>query len=261
MRPKPDHLGPECARQFRDQSVVAAYHYRPPYPATVFDVLVGLVVEPGIVLDDGTGTAELARGLVGRVDAVDAVDPSPGMVAKGRGLPGGDDPSLTWIVGSAEDAPLRARYGLITAGSSLHWLEWEVALPRFRTLLALGGVLAIVEQRELPKPWDGALQEIIDRLSTNRLFRPYDLVAELAERGLFRAAGRQVTAPVAFAQPVVEYVESFHARNGFLRDRMSREAATAFDDALGALVGPFAREGMVRLEIAGEVTWGLPAPG
>ncbi|HEU0115701.1 MAG TPA: class I SAM-dependent methyltransferase [Thermomicrobiales bacterium] len=259
-RPKPDHLGPEFASQFRDPAVVAAYHLRPPYPDETFDILADLLVAPGTALDVGAGTGEIARRLVGRAAAVDAVDPSTGMIARGRGLPGGDHPSLHWIVGTAEDAPLRPPYGLIVAAASLHWLDWPVALPRFRDLLAPGGVLAIVELRQAPNPWDGALQRMIDRYSTNRRFRPYDLVAELSERNLFQELGRRGTAPVDFSQSVADYVASFHARNGFSRDRMAPDDAAAFDRAVAQLVAPDAPAGAVELRVTGEVVWGKPAP-
>ena len=111
------------------------------------------------------------------------------MLERGRQLPGGDHPLLTWINGSAEDTPLHPPYGLITAAASLHWMAWEIVLPRFRDLLVPGGVLAIVEQRQAPQPWDDALIEVITRYSTNRFYQPYDLIAELEQRGLFPAAG------------------------------------------------------------------------
>ncbi|HET7095533.1 MAG TPA: methyltransferase domain-containing protein [Thermomicrobiales bacterium] len=260
MRPKPDHLGPEFASQFRDPSVVAAYRHRPPYPDEVFDILADLLVAPGTALDVGAGTGEIARRLVGRAATVDAVDPSAGMIAKGRGLPGGDRPSLRWIVGTAEAAPLRPPYGLIVAAASLHWMDWEIALPRFRDLLAPGGVLAIVELRATPNPWDDALQRVIDRFSTNRRYRPYDLIVELSERGLFQELGRRAAAPVDFSQPVAAYVESFHARNGFSRDRMAPQAAAAFDTAVERLVVPHADAGSISLRIVGDVIWGQPAP-
>lgn len=260
MRPKPDHLGPDFASQFRDPSVVAAYHHRPPYPDEVFAILADLLVAPGAALDVGAGTGEIARRLVGRAVAVDAVDPSAGMVAKGRALPGGDHPSLRWIAGTAEDAPLRPPYGLIIAAASLHWMDWETALPRFRDLLSPGGVLATVELREEPNPWDDALRPLIARFSTNRHFHPYDLIEELSERRLFQEIGRRRTAPVTFSQSVAAYVESFHARNGFSRDRMAPEDAVAFDAAVERLVAPHAEDGSVSLRIAGEVVWGRPAP-
>jgi SAM-dependent methyltransferase len=258
--PKPDHLGPEYASQFRDPAVAAAYHLRPPYPDGVFDILADLLVASGTALDVGAGTGEIARRLVGRAAAVDAVDPSAAMVAKGCAQPGGDHPSLRWIVGTAEDAPLRPPYGVIVAAASLHWFDWPVALPRFRALLAPGGLLAIVELREEPNPWDDALRPVIARFSTNRRFCPYDVVAELTARDLFEETGRRRTAPVSFSQPTTAYVESFHARNGFSRDRMAPDAAVAFDAAVERLVAPHAAAGSISLRIVGEVVWGQPAP-
>jgi len=258
--PKPDHLGPEYGSQFADPSVVAAYRYRPPYPDEALAALVDLVVPPGLVLDAGAGTGEIARGLAGRVAGVDALDPSPGMIAAGRALPGGDHPALTWLLGRAEDAPLGGPYGLITAASSLHWMEWEAMLPRFRDALSPGGVLAIVGQASSPNPWDAALQPVIDRYSTNRKYRPYHLVDELTQRGLFQELGRRSTQPTTFTQLVAEYVESFHARNGFSRDRMAPDEAAAFDAAARSVVLPHADAGSVTLIITGTVVWGVPAP-
>jgi SAM-dependent methyltransferase len=258
--PKPDHLGPEYGAQFSDPAVVAAYRHRPPYPAGVFEVLAGLVVEPRAVLDAGCGTGAIARGLVGRVDRVDAVDPSAAMLATGRALPGGDHPALRWILGAAEGASLGPPYGLVVTASSLHWMEWSVVLPRFQRCLASGGVLAIVGERVLPTPWDKALAPVIARHSTNRRYRPYDLIEELETRCLFRPLGSHTTEPVPFVQPVAAYAESFHARNGFSRDRMDPAAAAAFNRAVTEVVSPYSPDGVVRLEVAADIVWGEPAP-
>jgi SAM-dependent methyltransferase len=260
MQPKPAHLNPEYAQQFGDPSVVAAYHHRPPYPPQVIDHLLSLLVAPGTVLDAGTGTGEIARVLAQRGVRVDALDPSVAMLERGRHSPGGDHPLLTWTHGAAEDAPLGPRYGLITTAASLHWMAWEIVLPRFRDLLIPGAVLAIVEQRQAPRPWDSALSQVVTRYSINRFYQPYDLVAELTRRTLFHSLGQVQTDPVPFTQPVADYVESFHARNGFSRDRMSPEAATAFDTEAEHLVRPFAREGLITLEVTGHIVWGHPAP-
>lgn len=258
MLPKPNHLGPAYAAQFTDPSVVAAYHLRPPYPADLFDVLDRLIVDtPRAVLDLGTGTGEIARPLIGRVDRVDAVDPSAGMVARARQLPGGDHPRITWICAPAEAAPLRGPYALVTAGASLHWMDWEVVLPRIREVLSPSGMLAIVNTHELPVPWEAPLRQLIARFSTNQEYQPYDLIAELERRQLFQRRGHQATVPVRFTQSVADYIESFHARNGLSRDRMGSTAA-AFDRELEGLVLPYADAGMVTLHIVGEMTWGLP---
>jgi SAM-dependent methyltransferase len=261
MRPKPAHLAPEFAGQFTDTSVVAAYHLRPPYPQQVIGRLLSLRVDAGPVLDAGTGTGDIARALAQRGVRVDAVDPSAAMLARGRQLPGGDDPLLRWIHGTAETAQLHPPYGLIVTAASLHWMEWELVLPRFRAVLAPGGVLAIVEQRQTRQPWDSALGETISRFSTNRFYQPYDLVQELEDRALFRPLGHLQTEPVAFTQTIADYVESFHARNGLSRDRMDPGDAVAFDAACDRVVRPFSLDGTLTLGIIGLVVWGIPAPG
>jgi SAM-dependent methyltransferase len=260
MTPKPDHLGPDYGAQFADTSVVGAYRHRPPYPAEVFDILASLIGdEPGAVLDLGTGTGEIARGLLGRAERIDAVEPAVEMIAAGRRLPGGDDPALRWIAGRAEDAPLDPPYTLVTAGQSLHWMEWAIVLPRIRDILAPSGRLALIGQREGPYPWDAAVLEVIRRCTTNTRYRPYDLIAELEARGLFRVVGRTITAPLAYERTVEEYVESFHARNGLSRDRLDPVVAAEFDREVTALVEPHAADGVLSLRVAGSVVWGAPA--
>lgn len=261
MIPKPRHLGPDYAAQFADPGIVAAYHHRLPYPAELFTVLDRLIVDtPRVVLDLGCGTGEIARRLAERVERIDAVDPSPGMIARARQMPGGDDPRIAWIRTGAEDAPLRGPYALVTAGESLHWMEWDVVLPRLSEVLSPSGALAIVSRREPPVPWTAELSRLLQRFSTNREWRPYDVVAELEQRALFTAMGQHRTEPVHVMQAVGDYVESFHSRNGFSRDRMTTDAARAFDEALAALVAPHAPDGIVTLQIVGEIHWGTPAP-
>lgn len=76
-----------------------------------------------------------------------------------------------WIHGFAEDAPLAGPYALIVAGASLHWMAWDVVLPRFRGMLTPRRTLVIVEYHETPKPWDadlGATSVHESRLQTLR---------------------------------------------------------------------------------------------
>jgi ubiquinone/menaquinone biosynthesis C-methylase UbiE len=127
--------------------LVSAYPARPAYPSAVIALLADLVHDtPRVVLDIGCGTGELARRLALLVDRVDAVDFSAGMLDLGRRLSGGDVPTVNWIVGTAEDVALNGPYALITAGKSLHWMDWDVVLPRFARVLTARGVLAIVDR-------------------------------------------------------------------------------------------------------------------
>jgi trans-aconitate methyltransferase len=114
---------------FADQEIADAYPHRPPYPHDAIQLLVDLVKDtPRAVLDVGCGTRDLARWLAPHVEWVDAVDSSPAMLAKGRQLPGGGHPHLRWQHAAAETAVLAPRYALVTAGESLHWMDWPVVL-------------------------------------------------------------------------------------------------------------------------------------
>ena len=259
MKPKPKHLGPEYGAQFKDKSIVEAYQRRPMYPEETFDILTGLISsQPSRVLDVGCGTGYLARPLSQRVNAVDAVDISANMIAQGKLMIGGDAPNLHWIEGPVESVSLSPPYALVTAGESLHWLEWSVVLPRFSELLVPDGLLAIVSKRFSTAPWAAELEELIGQYSTNQDYEPYNLVAELTSRGLFSQQGAQETAPVPFRQTVAAFVESCFSRNGFSRERMGAEKAQAFETAVTNLVQSYLSEDTFELQISGYVVWGKP---
>ncbi len=209
MRPKPAHLAPEYGAQFQDGSVAAAYPSRPPYPAATFVALANLIGEgPRIVLDVGCGTGDIARRLAPLMGRVEAIDASAAMLERGCGQQGGDAPNLAWVHASVEDAPLRPPYGLITAGESLHWLDWEIVFLRFAEALSPGGALAIIGREGGWSPaFTARLQPIIDRYSTNRDFRPYNLTDELTTRGLFELMGTQRIAAETWHPTIAEYIE------------------------------------------------------
>ena len=258
MQPKPSQFGPHVASAFEETSVVAAYRHRPTYPPETFDVLMGLLRDkPRHVLDVGCGTGFLARPLAERVDRVDAVDVSAPMIAEGKRLPGGDHTHLRWILSRAEDAALDPPYALITAGDSLHWMEWETIMPRFASMLTPSGWLAILTVEQLPAPWQVELMSVVRRYSTVRDYQSFDLAQELESRGLFTRAGERVTAPVPFTLSVDDYVDSFHGRASFSPERMDSAELASFEGALRALVASHA-EDTVSLHIAARITWGLP---
>ncbi|HET9015458.1 MAG TPA: class I SAM-dependent methyltransferase [Thermomicrobiaceae bacterium] len=261
MSEPPGFLRPDVAAVWEDAATAAAYARRPTYPPAIFDILAGLVVDaPRAVLDLGCGTGFVARPLAPRVARVDAVDASAAMVDEGRRLPGGDAPNLRWIVGRAEEAPLDPPYALVTAGESLHWMDWGVLLPRLAGTLTPGGALAILDLSVPVVDPDlrADVVAVIRRYSTFTEWRPdFDLVAELERRGLFRRAGRAETDVVPLRQPVDAYVESFHARASLAWPRMAPDAAAAFDAELRQAV--LARVGeTVELAVRGVVVWGRP---
>jgi SAM-dependent methyltransferase len=261
MLPKPKHLGPEYASQFGDPAVVAAYHHRPPYAAAVFPLLRDLVAgQPRLVLELGCGTGDIARPLAGVVDFVDAVDCSAAMIERGQALPGGSQPNLRWILGYAEDVPLpHSGYGLVTAGESLHWMDWARLMARLRALLAPEAYLALISRVLAGTPrWSADMQPLIDQYSTNRDYQGYNVIELLEQRGLFEQCGVQLTEAVPFQQSVDSYIESIHSRNGFSRDRMTPQAASDFDAAVRTLLADRAPGGMVRFDVASRITFGRP---
>src|SRR5690242_14466765 len=154
MLPKPKHLAAEYGAQFQDAAIVAAYSHRPPYPPETFPLLAGLVRdEPRAVLDIGCGTGDVARRLAPLVARLDAVDCSPATIAQGWTLPGGHHLHLRWIEGPAEAIPLHPPYALVTAAESIHWMAWDVLLPRLRDVLTPHGCLALLGRSEQPSPW------------------------------------------------------------------------------------------------------------
>jgi SAM-dependent methyltransferase len=255
VQPKPRGLTRPYADQFGDASVVAAYATRPPYPATLDPLFVELAGGPAAhVLDLGCGTGELARRLAPQVGAITAVDQAEAMLARARALPGGDAPNLTWLAGRVEDIALAGPFTSALAAESFHWFDWPALSGRLMGWLP-SRRLILAERQEAPKPWSDPLAALIARFSTNREFEAYDLVDELTSRRLFVVEGRMAER-VAVAQSIDDYVTSLHSRNGLSRDRMTTDAASAFDDAVRAAVAPHATDGIVSVSSATRVVWG-----
>lgn len=258
-KPKPGHLGLKYAEQFKDTSIVEVYHHRPPYSDKTINLLLELVTdEPRAILDVGCGTGDLARRCVRGAQRVDAVDFSQAMLDKGRTLPGGDHPHLNWRDGRIEDVALQPPYALITAGESLHWMQWEIIFPLFHRILTPHGSLAIVGRGAEHSLWDDDLKSIIARFSTNREFRPYDLIEELEMRHLFQKHGSILTHPVPFTQSGEAYIQSIHSMNGFSRERMGEKAANAFDEEVRKVISPFLQDGALTLSTFDTLVWGIP---
>lgn len=259
MLQKPKHFSSEYAEQFKYEGVVEAYRFRPPYSAEAFDILADLIQgEPRRVLDAGCGTGFIARYLVDRVEGLDAVDFSQHMIETGKQLPNGDNPRLRWLHGRVEDVPLDPPYALITAGESLHWMDWNVVLPRFHQLLAPGAYLAVIEPDTQPDPWS-LLQEIIPRYRTNQVtWQAYNMLEELERHGLFQRVGEKITVPFTFIQSIDDYIESYHSRSGFSREWMDAAQSAAFDQEAREILLHMYGDGIVPLQLATSIVWGVP---
>lgn len=259
---RPRHLTPHNAAAFTYESVARAYPLRPPYPDEIFAVLAEYFGGEDAVLDLGCGTGDIARRLAPRAARVDAVDPSEAMIAVGRTLPGGDLPNLHWRVARAEEFDYPHRYALVVTPLSLHWMDWPRVLRDIASALAPGGRFAVIHSKTIfDVPWREALRGLVKRYSVMQDFEEHDLIADLRTRGF--VLEREIeTRPASFRQSLDDYVDSWHSRAGFVRERMGEARAAEFDEALRQLVAPFAPGGEVAMEIVAKLAVGvMSGPG
>lgn len=258
-RERPDFLSPHHASAFADADVVRAYRYRAPYPEETFQIIRALVVEPPVALDVGCGNGALTRPIARFVERVDAVDPSAEMLAEGRRL-ASDEANIRWILGRVEDVELHGPYGLITGGASLHWLDWEVAVPRLARVAARDARL-VTALPESKGPWWDELVSIIRQYSLFTDHREIDIVEELTTRGLFTLEGRRRTAPVQVQQPIEEFIAGLFSHPSLARSRLGPERSAAFAAAVREMLQPITGSSTVPLVLTAELIWGRPLEG
>jgi SAM-dependent methyltransferase len=248
----------ELGRAFADADVVRNYHYRPPYPAEVFAVLEGLLVAPRTVLDAGCGSGALTRGLPAFATRVDAIDPSEAMLREARRLTG-EDARIRWIRGRAEDAPLAPPYGLITAGASIHWMDPEVVMRRFRDALAPGARLAIVDMENVhpQMPYRDEFVSVIQRHSALDHHDDFAaLITKLESSGHFAREGDHRTRSVPFEQSVDDYMAMLASTSSLSRATLG-ERTDAFESDARAVLSRHHID-RIRFDVVGMVAWGLP---
>ena len=257
MEPKPPGWSDTHAAMFRYPSAAANYRYRPPYPVETLDLL-ALLAARGAVLDAGCGPGDLGRALAPGVERVDAVDVSAAMIAAGRLADGGSAPNLHWIEARIEDAPLDPPYSLVVAGDSVHWFDWEAALPRLAHSLAERGLLAVADRAWVLPAETKALLEPIYARHGNPDFAPLDPVHELERRGLFARLGRHESPSTPWRPTLDELLGHHHSMSGFVVERL--EDPTRFDAEITAAVAPLPRDDNGRFELVmrATVTWGRP---
>lgn len=260
MLPKPELYSSHYGEWFRDPLVVEAYPSRPPYPAALFEHLASLVQDtPRVVLDVGCGTGDIARRLAPLVDRVDAVDASEGMLQTGRMAEGGRASNLRWMLSRVEEAELSPPYALVTAGESIHWLEWDIVMPLFARLLTPHAMLAIVG-----RSWDGPASVRERVLPVLKRFvatswQNVNLVEELQKRNLFEPVGRTQFGPEPWQPTLEEYLLARHSQRSFSRTHMGPSAAAEFDAALTEALADVPRvDGRLQLLASAQVCWGRP---
>ncbi len=150
------------ASSFGSQAAAYATE-RPDYP----DAAIRWALEPVRgrtplrVLDLAAGTGKLTSGILRHTADVVAVEPDPAMLAElRRVLPG-----VRAMAGPAERIPLGdASMDAVLVGQALHWFDLEAAMPEMARVLARGGVMAGLWNRDDDDvPWVDGLKEASGR--------------------------------------------------------------------------------------------------
>ncbi len=84
------------------------------------------------------------------------------------------------------------------------------------------------------------------------------MIEALEQHGLFQKIGSLTTAPIPFTQTVDDYIESYHSRASFSRERMELEQSRAFDAAARQILLRTYSDGVISLRVVADIVWGLP---
>jgi SAM-dependent methyltransferase len=254
---KPKHLSQEYGDQFQDLSIAERYRKRPPYHSEVFDILSSLIEnDSGSILDVGCGTGEIAIPMAARGYVVDAVDPSQAMLDIAK-----KDPStVSWYCSYTEKFEFPTNYDLICCANSLHWMDWQVVFPMFSKALSDNSHLAIVTDGGIEGvPNYDEIVEVIGRFSTNQDFKPFSLLNTIQAEGYIEFVDSASTKKIPTSQPLSDYIDSFHARNGLSVERMGIQNAEMFDNEIRKILEPDLVGGKVCGYTKVTVSWGIPA--
>jgi SAM-dependent methyltransferase len=150
--------------------------YRPGYPQDLVDALAARAGLDGTqrVLDVGCGTGQLAIPLARHAQAVVAIDPVPGMLARGRqAAQAAGAGNITWLEGdSSQIGPLAGPGAdLAVFAASFHWTDRPAVLAVLDGMLAPDGAVVVINDvlgdSEQPD-WEYAIARIRARYLGDR---------------------------------------------------------------------------------------------
>lgn len=111
----------------------------------------GIGIRGQRILDLGTGTGTVARGLARRGCRVTALDPSAPLIEQAKMLDAQTGVEIDYVVATAENTGLPDQsFDVVTAGQCWHWFKRDAAALEARRLLRPGGLLLIAHFDWLP---------------------------------------------------------------------------------------------------------------
>lgn len=129
--------------------------YRPGFPESFFERLeaFGIGAAGQRIVDLGTGTGTLARGLAQRGAAVVGVDLAPEQLVEAAKLDAAAGVNVDYVVGRGEATGLSgAAFDVVIAGQCWHWFDSAAAMREAARLLKPDGRLVICHFDWIPLP-------------------------------------------------------------------------------------------------------------
>ncbi len=120
--------------------------HRAGFPDSLFERLAtyGVGIKNQLVVDLGTGTGSLARGLANRGCNVIGIDPAEEMLNEARELDEKAGIQVEYRVGKAENTQLPdASFDVVTAGQCWHWFDRPKAAEEVKRMLKPDGTIVI----------------------------------------------------------------------------------------------------------------------
>jgi sarcosine oxidase delta subunit len=172
---------------------------------------------------------------------------------------------IRWLSLKAESLEDEGWFDLVTAGCSIHFPDPVLLFPKLARWTKTFAVLDDAPTFPDPPPpcgadaWLAFLTEWqakagrprprwvrdLERSPTH----PHEVWMDIAgcERFAF-----------TYRQSVADFVAGQHARVSWNRTAMGASLVRAFDEALAALMGPYAKDGMLEIAAVSELVWGRP---
>ncbi len=127
--------------------------HRAGFPEAFFERIQsrGLIPPGARLLDLGSGTGTIARGMAARGCRVFALDISAPLLRQARVINKNDASGISGIVAAAEQIPAAAdSFDVVTAGQCWHWFDGLRAAREAKRILVPGGTLIIAHFDWLP---------------------------------------------------------------------------------------------------------------